>query len=389
MFTKTDWVAEKGSVDGGTRVGEPDILGWKVDAGTHPHRWALVCIIGFLLAALVVANLRRSRTGRRLIAVRTNERAAASLGISRVRREALRVRGGRGDRRSGRDPVRVPFVDRHLRAVQPAAVDLQRGLGRDRRPRLRRSARWCRRPTRSAGSARSSWTRCSRSASGTRSWVASSSCSWWCSTRTASPRWPATACDALRSRVRRRPAATPVLLPRPDPRPVTPETLTVEHLTVRFGGVIAVNDVQLRGPPGRGRRAHRAQRRGQDHRHRRRHRIREAQRRHDRDRRQRSEGWSATKRARRGLRRSFQSLELFEDVSVEDNIRAGADAGASLGLLAHRPRLAASPRPARDGGGRDPRVRARGAPLTVARRSSPTDGDASSASRAPWRTARR
>ena len=32
--------------------------------------------------ALLVANLRRSRTGRRLIAVRTNERAAASLGIS-------------------------------------------------------------------------------------------------------------------------------------------------------------------------------------------------------------------------------------------------------------------------------------------------------------------
>ena len=35
-----------------------------------------------MLLALLVANLRRSRTGRRLIAVRTNERAAASLGIS-------------------------------------------------------------------------------------------------------------------------------------------------------------------------------------------------------------------------------------------------------------------------------------------------------------------
>ena len=40
---------------------------------------SLVC---FVLLALLVANLRRSRTGRRLIAVRTNERAAASLGIS-------------------------------------------------------------------------------------------------------------------------------------------------------------------------------------------------------------------------------------------------------------------------------------------------------------------
>jgi ABC-type branched-subunit amino acid transport system ATPase component len=36
---------------------------------------------------------------------------------------------------------------------------------------------------------------------------------------------------------------------------------------------------------------------------------------------------NATQRARLGLRRSFQSLELFEDISVEDNIRAGADTG--------------------------------------------------------------
>ncbi len=33
------------------------------------------------MLALLVANLRRSRAGRRLIAVRTNERAAAALGI--------------------------------------------------------------------------------------------------------------------------------------------------------------------------------------------------------------------------------------------------------------------------------------------------------------------
>jgi sulfate-transporting ATPase len=38
---------------------------------------------------------------------------------------------------------------------------------------------------------------------------------------------------------------------------------------------------------------------------------------------------NATQRARLGLRRSFQSLELFDDISVEDNIRAGSDQGAS------------------------------------------------------------
>ena len=35
--------------------------------------------------------------------------------------------------------------------------------------------------------------------------------------------------------------------------------------------------------------------------------------------------WSAAKRARAGLGRSFQSLELFEDVSVLDNLRVASD----------------------------------------------------------------
>jgi sulfate-transporting ATPase len=43
----------------------------------------------------------------------------------------------------------------------------------------------------------------------------------------------------------------------------------------------------------------------------------------------RIERLNATKRARLGLRRSFHSLELFEDISVEDNIRAGSDQRAS------------------------------------------------------------
>ena len=53
-----------------------------MNAVDHPQRWAVVCLIALVLVGLLVANLRRSRTGRRLIAVRTNERAAASLGVS-------------------------------------------------------------------------------------------------------------------------------------------------------------------------------------------------------------------------------------------------------------------------------------------------------------------
>ena len=80
VFVKSDWIGE--GLDGGTRIGSARLFGIDVDNANHPHRWTVVCLIGFLIAGLVVANLRRSRTGRRLIAVRTNERAAASLGIS-------------------------------------------------------------------------------------------------------------------------------------------------------------------------------------------------------------------------------------------------------------------------------------------------------------------
>ena len=71
-----------GQLDGGTRIGRVKLFGIEVDAFNHPHAWAAVSLVCFVLLALLVANLRRSRTGRRLIAVRTNERAAASLGIS-------------------------------------------------------------------------------------------------------------------------------------------------------------------------------------------------------------------------------------------------------------------------------------------------------------------
>jgi sulfate-transporting ATPase len=47
----------------------------------HPHSYALVVVGLFVVAGLVVANVRRGRVGRRLLAVRSNERAAAGLGI--------------------------------------------------------------------------------------------------------------------------------------------------------------------------------------------------------------------------------------------------------------------------------------------------------------------
>jgi ABC-type branched-subunit amino acid transport system ATPase component/branched-subunit amino acid ABC-type transport system permease component len=66
----------------GTVVQPPSIFGLSLNPITEPNRYAIFCLILFALAAIVVANVRRSRSGRRLVAVRANERAAASLGVS-------------------------------------------------------------------------------------------------------------------------------------------------------------------------------------------------------------------------------------------------------------------------------------------------------------------
>jgi sulfate-transporting ATPase len=65
----------------GSRI-DPTIFGWHINGLAHPERYATVSLAIVVLVGLAVANLRRGRAGRRLIAVRTNERAAAALGVS-------------------------------------------------------------------------------------------------------------------------------------------------------------------------------------------------------------------------------------------------------------------------------------------------------------------
>ena len=66
----------------GTTVGAPSIFGINMDTFAHPARYAIFCALVFTLAALMIGNLRRGRAGRRFVAIRANERAAAGLGIS-------------------------------------------------------------------------------------------------------------------------------------------------------------------------------------------------------------------------------------------------------------------------------------------------------------------
>jgi sulfate-transporting ATPase len=78
LFGNTDFTGGFG----GTQIGEPVLFGLNINAASHPTRYGLVALGCLVVVSLIVSNLRRGRSGRRLIAVRTNERAAAALGIS-------------------------------------------------------------------------------------------------------------------------------------------------------------------------------------------------------------------------------------------------------------------------------------------------------------------
>ncbi len=65
----------------GTKVEPPAFFGIDLQPILEPRRYGFFVAACFLLCALLVSNLRRGRAGRRLLAVRSNERAAASLGV--------------------------------------------------------------------------------------------------------------------------------------------------------------------------------------------------------------------------------------------------------------------------------------------------------------------
>jgi sulfate-transporting ATPase len=67
---------------GGLHIGQPKLLGLDIDGLHHPQRYAFLAFGALVVLCVMVANLRRGRAGRRLVAVRSNERAAAALGVS-------------------------------------------------------------------------------------------------------------------------------------------------------------------------------------------------------------------------------------------------------------------------------------------------------------------
>jgi sulfate-transporting ATPase len=114
----------------GTPVGNPSLFGYEISSIKYPERYGIFVLFMALLAVVVVANVRRGRSGRRLIAVRTNERAAAALGINIVR-----VRAGLGHRSARRHPAFVPPHLDQLPVLHQLHLDHLRRAVTDRRRR--------------------------------------------------------------------------------------------------------------------------------------------------------------------------------------------------------------------------------------------------------------
>ena len=78
VFQNPAWTG--GSV--GSQITSPEIAGFSFDANLHPVRFALLALGVFIVMAWLVSNLRQSSSGRKMLAVRSNERAAAAAGVS-------------------------------------------------------------------------------------------------------------------------------------------------------------------------------------------------------------------------------------------------------------------------------------------------------------------
>lgn len=66
----------------GLTVRDPVFFGLDLSPAAHPSRFAIFCAVVLALGTLAVLNVRRGESGRRYLAVRANERGAAAAGIS-------------------------------------------------------------------------------------------------------------------------------------------------------------------------------------------------------------------------------------------------------------------------------------------------------------------
>jgi ABC-type branched-subunit amino acid transport system ATPase component/branched-subunit amino acid ABC-type transport system permease component len=79
LFANSDYT---GGATTGLTVGRANLFGLDFSQDYHPQAFAIVALAAFAISAIAVATMRDSRVGRRLLAVRSNERAATGVGVS-------------------------------------------------------------------------------------------------------------------------------------------------------------------------------------------------------------------------------------------------------------------------------------------------------------------
>ena len=314
----------------GTQIGDASLFGVDINSITHPTRYGLVTVLCFVLCALVVSNVRRGRVGRRLIAVRTNERAAAALGISvaGAKLYAFGLSAGLAALGGILLAFRVQNIDYtsfdNFTSIVAVGLTLIGGLGYLMGPIVG--------ATLTEGGFNAQLLDAIFGDVGKYIGLIGGisiialvllNQDGVVSETIGQIRWLTGKLAARVPRLRR--TQTPPSLPEARSERVRPSTLEVRDMTVRYGGTTAVDDVSLTvrpgiiigliGPNGAGKTSlidgvtgftslagGTLLLDGED-----------------------ITRWSAAKRARAGLGRSFQSLELFEDVSVLDNLRVASD----------------------------------------------------------------
>jgi sulfate-transporting ATPase len=307
-------------------VPSPTVAGMDVNSIAYPDRYAVVVLVCFVLCALVASNLRRSRSGRRMVAVRANERAAASIGIGVTGAKlaafgvASVVASLGGALLAFRNSSLVFDGYSPLASVSLVSAAVVGGIGwifgsiygallqggsvvghlldqfgglSEYLPLIAGGLVLVLLVTAPDGLAYLDWKRISK--------------------------------VREKLRIPRKPDALPELPESTQARRVRPQQLTVEGLVMRFGGVRALDGVELEvnpgqvvgliGPNGAGKTTlvdvvsgYLTPTEGTVH-------LSDT----------RISGSSAAKVAQQGLARSFQSVEVFDDMTVLDNIRAASE----------------------------------------------------------------
>lgn len=327
IFQRSSWT---GGPDG-LEVGAQRVLGIDLDPLLYPRRYAVFCLVCYVAAVITVANVRRGRTGRRMLAVRTNERAAAALGISIVQTKLFAFAVSAGV--SGLAGVLLGFQSYSVvygvtfdpfSSINIVLIAVIGGVGYLSGPLWGSLL--------AAGGIGSLTITEIFGADINLAWINLLGGAVLLLTilgnRNGIAHANAETVRRVLARVRPRPAlapaSAPATLPDRHEHRVRPRTLAVRDLTVRFGGVVALSGVDitvrpgevvgLLGPNGAGKTTFIDAVTGfvrstgevsLDERP--------------------LQGRSAHRRAQAGMSRSFQSLELFEDTTVRDNLIAASD----------------------------------------------------------------